>query len=387
MKEPVIDANQLITAYGRLLKASGWKASTQRFGINLLSEITKLRQENNNGTYKPGKGKRVILNEQGKLRLIRVLEPRDMIVEHAICDNILNPRLTPYLIHDNGASIKGKGLSFTRRRFEQQLHRFYRLHGRNGYILKIDFRKYFDNIWHEALIKEIQEHITEPEIIDLLRVIIANYAVDVTGFEDCYTMDSIYNALEHWKNSQGKLQGKTILPKSLAIGAPTSQPAGVYLPTKIDTWCKTVRGCKYYGAYMDDRVIIHHDKQFLQEILTEITEIAGKLGIHINKRKTQIIKLTRPFTFLKTRYRLTSTGKLVRKIPKDVVTRQKRKMRKLAELVVAGKISLDDFRNCYKSWRNDKKGYNAYYSLKRLDDYERKLIQWTQRPTHSTQTA
>ena len=138
---------------------------------------------------------------------------------------------------------------------------------------------------------------------------------------------------------------------------------------------------------MDDRVIIHHDKQFLQEILTEITEIAGKLGIHINKRKTQIIKLTRPFTFLKTRYRLTSTGKLVRKIPKDVVTRQKRKMRKLAELVVAGKISLDDFRNCYKSWRNDKKGYNAYYSLKRLDDYERKLIQWTQRPTHSTQTA
>ena len=86
-------------------------------------------------------------------------------------------------------------------------------------------------------------------------------------------------------------------------------------------------------------------------------------------------------------YSVWPTSKLVRKIPKDVVTRQKRKMRKLAELVVAGKISLDDFRNCYKSWRNDKKGYNAYYSLKRLDDYERKLIQWTQRPTHSTQTA
>lgn len=381
----MINADQLIKAYGRLRKASGWKAGTQRFGINLLSEVTSLLHDVRAEEYKPGKGKSFVLNEQGRLRLIRALEPRDMILEHALCDNILNPTLQPYIIHDNGASMVGKGISFTRRRFEQHLHKFYRQYGRDGYILKIDFRKFFDNINHDVLLNEFAKHIPQETIDIFLKPILQNNAVDITGFEDKYTMDSIYNALEHYM-AGGKQKGKTILHKSLAIGAPISQIAGVYLPHRIDSWCKTVRGCKFYHAYMDDRIIIHHDKQFLRQILAEITQIAETLGIHINSRKTQIIKLTRPFVFLKTRYILTDTGKLIKKIPKDVAKRQRRKMRKLAMLASEGTISLKDFQTQYKSWRGDKKRYNAYNTLCRLDSEERKLEQWI-RSIHSTQTA
>lgn len=392
MSKHDINANHLIEAYGRLRKASRWKASTQRFEINLLSEVTKLQQELDSQTYKPNKGTCFVLNEQGRLRLIRALEPRDMILEHALCDNILNPLLRPYIIHDNGASIKGKGISFTRRRFEQQLHKFYREHGRNGYILKLDFRKFFDNIHHKVLLDTIGEKVKLPAIMQTLKVIVENNSVDITGFEDSYSMNKIYNALEHFQkriDSKNNAKGKSFLHKSLAIGAPISQISGIYLPSRIDSWCKTVRGVKYYNAYMDDRIVIHHDKEFLQKLLKEITDIALSLGIHINRKKTQIIKLTRPFTFLKTRYRLTPTGKLIRKIPKDVVLRVKRVMRKLADLVVEGEISLRDFRISYKSWRNDKKRYNAYYTLKALDNYERKLISWVSRtrPTPYLQTA
>ena len=378
----MINADQLIKAYGRLRKASGWKASTQRFGINLLSEATSLLHDVRAGEYKPGKGKSFVLNEQGRLRLIRALEPRDMILEHALCDNILNPTLQSYIIHDNGASMVGKGISFTRRRFEQHLHKFYRQYGRDGYILKIDFRKFFDNINHDALLNEFAKHIPQETIDIFLKPILQNNAVDVTGFEDKYTMDNIYNALEHYM-AGGKPDGKTILHKSLTIGAPTSQIAGIYLPHRIDSWCKTVRGCKFYHAYMDDRVIIHHNKQFLREILAEITDIARTLGVHINSRKTQIIRLTHPFTFLKTRYIMTDTGKLVKKIPKDVVKRQRRKMRKLARLASEGTISLKDFQTQYKSWRGDKKRYHAYYTLRRLDSEEKELAEWI-RSTHST---
>ena len=132
--------------------------------------------------------------------------------------------------------------------------------------------------------------------------------------------------------------------------------------------------------------IIHHNKQFLRQILAEITQIAETVGIHINSRKTQIIKLTRPFVFLKTRYFLTDTGKLIKKIPKDVVKRQRRKMRKLARLASEGTISLKDFQTQYKSWRGDKQRYHAYYTLRRLDSEERKLAEWI-KSTHSTQTA
>lgn len=378
----MINANQLIKAYGRLRKASGWKASTQRFRINLLSEVTSLLHDVRTEEYKPHKGKSFVLNEQGRLRLIRALEPRDMILEHALCDNILNPTLQPYIIHDNGASMVGKGISFTRRRFEQHLHKFYRQYGRDGYILKIDFRKFFDNINHDALLNEFAKHIPQETIDIFLKPILQSNAVDVTGFEDKYTMDNIYNALEHY-TAGGKSEGKTILHKSLAIGAPISQTAGIYLPSRIDSWCKTVKGCKFYHAYMDDRIIIHHDKQFLRQILAEITQIAETLGIHINSRKTQIIKLTRPFVFLKTRYILTDTGKLIKKIPKDVVKRQRRKMRKLARLAAEGRITLKEFQTQYRSWRGDKKRYNAYNTLRRLDSEERKLEKWI-RSTHST---
>lgn len=377
----MINADQLIKAYGRLRKASGWKASTQRFEINLLSEAANLLHDVRTGEYKPGKGKSFILNEQGRLRLIRALEPRDMILEHALCDNILNPTLQPYIIHDNGASMVGKGISFTRRRFEQHLHKFYRQYGRDGYILKIDFRKFFDNIRHDVLLKEFAEHIPQ-ETIELLKLILQNNAVDVTGFEDKYTMDNIYNALEH-HTAGGKLEGKTILHKSLAIGAPISQIAGIYLPHRIDSWCKTVKGCKFYHAYMDDRIIIHHDKQFLRQILADIMQIAETVGIHINSHKTQIIKLTRPFVFLKTRYFLTDTGKLIKKIPKDVVKRQQRKMRKMARLAAEGQITLKEFQTQYKSWHGDKKRYHAYHTLRRLDSEERKLEKWI-KSTHST---
>lgn len=380
------NANELITAYGRLRRASGWKASTQRFEINLLSEVTSLLHDVRAGKYEPNQGKSFVLNEQGRLRLIRALEPRDMILEHALCDNILNPILKPYIIHDNGASMAGKGISFTRRRFEQHLHRFYRQHGRDGYILKIDFRKFFDNIRHDVLLKEFARHIAA-DTLNLLKIILQNNAVDITGYESRYTLDNIYNALEHYQESANKPKGKSFLHKSLAIGAPISQIAGIYLPSRIDSWCKTVRGLKYYHAYMDDRIIIHHDKQFLREILAELTSIAETLGIHINSRKTQIIKLTRPFVFLKTRYILTDTGKLIKKIPKDVVKRQQRKMRKLATLAAEGTITLKDFQKQYKSWRGDKKRYHAYRTLRRLDNEEKELETWIKKHTHSTQMA
>lgn len=125
---------------------------------------------------------------------------------------------------------------------------------------------------------------------------------------------------------------------------------------------------------MDDRIIIHYDKTYLKKLLKEIEGIAVELGIHINKKKTQIIKLTHGFTFLKTKYILTDTGKLIRKIPRDVVVRQRRKMKHIAELVIKGERPLYLFIEQYKSWKGDKKRYNAYYTLLHLDILYNKLL-------------
>lgn len=362
----VSDMNNLWESYKRCQKASGWKESTQRFGINLLKNLCVLRRELQSGEYRQQQGSEFTTREHGHLRVIRALTVPDMTVQHALCNFILIPTLKKYLIHDNGASLKGKGISFTRRRFEEHLHSFYRKHGKDGYILKIDFRKFFDNIRHDKLVEAYQKYF-EYAISTLIQTLLESYEIDVSYSDDEDIIDKVFNALEYEKIPDNEKTGQRMMRKSIGIGAPISQISGIFFPLVIDNYCKNVKQCKYYDVYMDDRIIIHHDKQFLKDLLEDIKQISERIGLHINTNKTQIIKLSHGFTFLKTRYILTDTGKLIKRIPKDVIVRQRRKIKSLARFVREGSMTKKDFVEQYKSWRGDKKHYNAYHTLKSMD--------------------
>ena len=348
--EQVADMNNLLYGVKRIQKASGWKTSTQNFSINKLRNCVKLNKEIKNGTYRQSKGYSFILNEYGRKRKIKALNCADMVVQHSLCDFVLVPTLRRYLIYDNGASLKGKGLSFTRSRFETHLHKFYRKHGLNGYILFIDFRKFFDNIQHEKILQMYSKIFKEKEFIKFIENILSAYEIDTDG-----KLDDIYNALDN-KGKQNHLR------KSIGIGAPLSQITGIFFAHKIDNYCKTVKRLKYYGAYADDRYIIHTDKEVLHNILYNIKLIAQELGIHIHENKTQIIKLTRTFTFLQIRYIITKTGKIIKKLSKNSIKRQRKKMPKLVF-----KINKDEYIDWYRSWRGDKISYNAYYTIYDFD--------------------
>ena len=55
-----------------------------------------------------------------------------------------------------------------------------------------------------------------------------------------------------------------------------------------------------------------------------------ELGITLNEKKTQIVKLSHGFSWLKVRFFITKTGKVVRKIYKRSVTKMRQKMKKLS---------------------------------------------------------
>ena len=127
---------------------------------------------------------------------------------------------------------------------------------------------------------------------------------------------------------------------------------------------------KYYGRYMDDIYVIHHSKDFLIQLLDEISDIASELGIFINTKKTQIIKITNGITFLKVRFILTDTGKIIKLPSKDKIKTLKRKLRKFAQNYYDGEIKYKDVYEYYISWRNNiEKHYNAFRLLKRTDKY------------------
>lgn len=366
------DINNLFSAVRKLEKSSGWKSSVQRITCNRLSFCTALRKSLIDGTYRPGKGFKFIVSERGCRRFIRALDPADMVLQHALCDAVLLPALTPYLIYDNGASLRGKGMAFTRRRLAAHLREYQRRYGTGGWVLKIDFAKFFDNIPHDRLIDSIDAKVRDARIRSLLAMLLAPYAADVSYTDTDF--DAVpYNSLADYETS-GLRDGSRVLRRSVGIGAPVSQIAGVWYPTPVDTYCKVVRSCRYYGRYMDDIYILHHDRGFLLSVLDGIHSQAHALGLFISERKTHIMPLRQGFTFCKIRYSFTASGRLLTRPCRETFARERRRLKTLYQLALCGKISITDYRDLYHSWRSGWIRFDCHRSLVSLDKTYRRYL-------------
>lgn len=384
-REQMENSNNLLNSCKRLKHASGWKYSTQRVLCNRLRTVNSLKHKIHDGTYKQGQGTTFRMHEYGHKRIVKALSNVDLLVQHTLCDKILTPKISPLLIYDNGASIKGKGISFSRLRLDKHLHDYYRNHGNEGYILLVDYRKFFDNIRHDKLLEMYSKALKDPWIAGFIRNILESYRIDISFTEDPDYISKTFNMYDYQQISKELLTGKRHMGKSLGIGSPISQISGIFFPLVIDNYIKTVLGCKYYGAFMDDRYLIHESKQYLVTVREAIEGLSAELGLHLNMKKTQIVKLSHGFTFLKAKYFLTDTGAIVHRIPRDTITRERRKLKKLAVKVVNGEMSIKEYRNQYLSWRGDKvphRGrnktirYNSHRSIQSMDKTFRRDLEW-----------
>lgn len=346
----IFDGNALYQAYIRAKQGSDWKPKVQQFEMNFLMELARISQELETKTYEFLPNTHFILKERGKTRPITGEQIQDRIVKHALCDEILNPSIQKYLIYDNGASQVGKGISFTRERLVKHLRHYYATHGSNeGYILLIDYSKYYDNIRHDVLLELFERYVDNDHALWLLRKIVERSQVDVSymtdeEYENC--LNSLFNSLLHNYIDKSLLTGEKMMGKHLNIGDQVAQTAGIFYPMRVDNYITIVKGISPYSRYMDDSYAIHESKDYLQEVQGESTEIAKKeLGITVNQRKTRICKLSDHWRFLQVQYSLTDTGRVIQKINPKRLTDMRRKMKKLAP-----KLSEKEFTDWYTAW-------------------------------------
>lgn len=361
----IADMNVLYDAYIASMKGSAWKREPEMFEHNWMEEVAQLKRELEDRTYKTLPGSEFTLNERGKIRHIHGGRMRDRVVRHALCDHILAPYLKPYLIHNNGASQKGKGISFTRRIFEKDLHNYYLKHGNNrGYIGLVDLSKFYDNIQHDKVKEMICPKIPE-DTWWLLDEVLSSMEIDVSYLTDSeyeVCLDEKFDSLAYYEKEYDR-PGKKMMKKSCNIGDQVSQDIGVFFPHRIDNYCKIVRGLKHYGRYMDDMYFIVESKEEALSIIDGIRKEAANLGLFMNEKKTHIVKMSDTFKFLQIKYYVTSTGKVVKRINPKAVTRQRRRLKAYKRILDNGEIPLEDIELSYKSWMGD---YTKLMSKKQI---------------------
>lgn len=336
----VFSYEHLYHSYKMCRKGVAWKSSVQKYitqaPLNVLNTYNRLH----NSKFKTSGFYEFDLMERGKLRHIKSVTIGERVVQRCLCDYALVPMIGRTFIYDNGACMKDKGYTFASKRLTRHLHQYYRKHGSNGYVLLFDFSKFFDRVSH-ALVKKI--------------------------VRDKFTDKRIINLTEHFIDAFGGDAG-------LGLGSQISQILALASANRLDHYIKERAGIKYYARYNDDGYLIHHSKQHLEKCLKAIKIMCKRLGITLNTKKTQIVKLSHGFTFLKVRYFLLSSGRVIKKLGHKSIVRMRRKMKAFVARVRAGIMSNDDVYQSWQSWRAYARNFNAYHSIQSMGKLYNRLF-------------
>lgn len=331
--DEVFTYSNLYDSFKKCLRNVRWKGSVQTYRANAPINVYKAYSDLKNGKLRHHRGYEFDIYERGKKRHIRSVHIRERVVQKCLCDMALVPVLGRTLIYDNGASTKNKGVQFARNRLQMHLEKYIRKHGPEGYILIFDFKKFFDSVQHDLIEEIMRKEFSDERIIKL-------------------TMEFV------------RLAGDV----GLGLGSQISQSLCLAVPNALDHAMKERCRAKYYGRYMDDGYIISESKDELKRCLEVMKEICARLRLNLNIKKTHIRKLTTGFTFLKWKYHVTQTGKIIKRLSHATIVRMRRKLKKFRKMVQEGTIPMKAVCRSYESWRGHARKTRSYKSRSRMDE-------------------
>lgn len=372
----IADADTLWEAARRARKGTAWKESVQKFWWYRLSRITEMQEglyrleHDMPSPYQPSPGFEFMLNERGRMRPICGQVVDDRVVSHALNDAVLLPAIRPYLIYDNAASLKDRGVDFARKRMAAHLRRYYQREGTNvGYIRLKDQSKYYDNIRHDKMREIIARFTDDPLALKLVDILLKESRLDVSYMSDEEyerSMDTKFDRVSYRAANYPKT-GEKKLEKGMNVGDQFSQTAGIVYPYRVDSLAKHVCGSKTYERYMDDSADIDRSIHRLRERGAAIDAEADKLGMYTNTRKTCIARIDKGFTWLQRKVRLHKDGTVDMRLKPKAVTRIKRRIRKLQAKVESGKTPLDEVTNMVRSWIFARRDCISYQQLRTIE--------------------
>ena len=348
----VMTNQNLLKSLMKRRKGTDWKQSVMDYFFHAIVRNKRAKDAILAGAHpEPSRIKKITLFERGKRRDVHAVVIDSRVIQGVICDCCITPLTQPGLIHDNPASTKNKGVTWTRNRIMRQLRRQIRKTGTATWALVYDIRHFFDTIRHDLCEKIFREAYMDEALISLAMHFIKMYQV----FDARLHNDAEKISLLEAGNGVG-----------VSLGSQISQDLALCAPNALDHFIKDKCGIKPYLRYMDDGHA-EGSKKDLLALRERIIDRAAALGFELHESKTRIVKLSRGFVYLKIRYSATETGHIIRRICRDGIVRMRRKLKRLRGLVNQGRVTLDDVFLSLKSWLGNAKKYcHSYRTRKRI---------------------
>ena len=337
-KDIICNFENLYRAYKKAKCGKGFNGSCARFQSMSLEGLHILKEQLENQTYRMNPYNEFKVYEP-KERVIKSCSFKDKVVQHCLCDEILHPVLANEFIKINYAGQVGKGTHYGMDCLKEQMLQFYEIHGHNGWILKCDVTKFFYQIDHEIL----------KDIVDY-------------QFEDEYVM---------WLNH---LFIDSTDGLGLPLGNQVAQVYALLMLNGLDHFIASELGIKFYGRYMDDFYLIHHDKQYLKWCLECIREMVSSLNLSLNG-KTQICPFKNGISFIGFHHYISANGKYIRKLKSENKRKIRKKIRVWAKLVKSGKMTEQKFYEKYNAWKNHASHGNCIKLCHSMDLLVKELLE------------
>ena len=348
-EDDVIGFDALYDSAMRCRKGVLWKDSVAAYYHRAVERTDKLSRELRDGTYKPAPPKHFTITSP-KRREIASVAFRDRVYQRSLNDNLVYPVMTRSFIYDNWACQTGKGTDPARDRLKEFMRKYYRKCGVDGWVAQFDIHGYYPNMRHDVAEANFRKKLPEWGYRRVEKILRGQYDGEVG-----------YNP-----------------------GSQLIQIAGISLLNDLDHMIKEEMRVKYYIRYMDDLIMIHHDREFLEDCMYGVKAELNALGFEVNEKKTRIYPLREGIVFLGFRFRLTETGKVLMHPDPAKIKTARKKYRRLVAKAKRGECTKESVDASWATWISHLSKGNTFKLIQRLNEFYRELWEGKENETEET---
>lgn len=333
-----------VKATSQCARGKRHKKEVSQFYRNSFISNERLKREVDEGQYKISKYVEFKIYEP-KERDILAPRFRDRVFWRTLINNGLREDLTKSFVHDNVACQIGKGTLKAIERTIAFLQKYYRKHGRNGYVQHWDIKKFYPSTPHKLSYEIIDKYVRE-EYRQYARQM-------VDSFKDIRPQEEIDND-EFGERGNG-------------LGCEAVQLLQLAIYNEIDHVLKEKYHIKYYVRYNDDWLIMGEDQKLLDEAFKYVEEKSKSMGLTIIKKSSQ--PLTQTFVFLRKRFTLKENGRVLVLPKQDKIANIRSKLRGLKKKLEKGDIEFEKIQAYYRSVSDFLLMYDCKAMVRKLDSY------------------